>query len=159
MYDASGFASLLPINGFTPIVQAVCVGCVTGQTTYRLLVEIPDTARSLYAVYGDTDNPLILPPAWNAQVGDTQFGGPNPMFFTAVPELEYTSYITVGLTEGASGLSSDSVMESDLAAWTDEVELSCSDGAVFWTNPDTPCLLYTSPSPRDATLSRMPSSA
>ena len=25
--------------------------------------------------------------------------------------------------------------------------------------PDTPCLLYTSPSPRDATLSRMPSSA
>ena len=26
-------------------------------------------------------------------------------------------------------------------------------------NPDTNCLLYTSPSPRDATLSRMPSSA
>ena len=26
-------------------------------------------------------------------------------------------------------------------------------------DPDTPCLLYTSPSPRDATLSRMPSSA
>ena len=25
--------------------------------------------------------------------------------------------------------------------------------------PDEPCLLYTSPSPRDATLSRMPSSA
>ena len=25
--------------------------------------------------------------------------------------------------------------------------------------PGTPCLLYTSPSPRDATLSRMPSSA
>ena len=25
--------------------------------------------------------------------------------------------------------------------------------------PDKPCLLYTSPSPRDATLSRMPSSA
>ena len=27
------------------------------------------------------------------------------------------------------------------------------------TSRDTPCLLYTSPSPRDATLSRMPSSA
>ena len=26
-------------------------------------------------------------------------------------------------------------------------------------SPDYPCLLYTSPSPRDATLSRMPSSA
>ena len=29
-------------------------------------------------------------------------------------------------------------------------------GQVTWLNP---CLLYTSPSPRDATLSRMPSSA
>ena len=28
-----------------------------------------------------------------------------------------------------------------------------------WNGPLTPCLLYTSPSPRDATLSRMPSSA
>ena len=28
-----------------------------------------------------------------------------------------------------------------------------------WTVPAHPCLLYTSPSPRDATLSRMPSSA
>ena len=29
----------------------------------------------------------------------------------------------------------------------------------FFFSPDDPCLLYTSPSPRDATLSRMPSSA
>ena len=28
-----------------------------------------------------------------------------------------------------------------------------------WNRRTTPCLLYTSPSPRDATLSRMPSSA
>ena len=28
-----------------------------------------------------------------------------------------------------------------------------------WRKKDSPCLLYTSPSPRDATLSRMPSSA
>ena len=29
----------------------------------------------------------------------------------------------------------------------------------FWLETDAICLLYTSPSPRDATLSRMPSSA
>ena len=36
----------------------------------------------------------------------------------------------------------------------------CDEGVSFWggVDPDT-CLLYTSPSPRDATLSRMPSSA
>ena len=42
------------------------------------------------------------------------------------------------------------------------VILSAADGKVIaiekMTNPYT-CLLYTSPSPRDATLSRMPSSA
>ena len=34
-----------------------------------------------------------------------------------------------------------------------------SDGHGGWTDRTTGCLLYTSPSPRDATLSRMPSSA
>ena len=33
------------------------------------------------------------------------------------------------------------------------------DGERFMVNTEGPCLLYTSPSPRDATLSRMPSSA
>ena len=32
------------------------------------------------------------------------------------------------------------------------------DAGLIWIGP-SPCLLYTSPSPRDATLSRMPSSA
>ena len=32
-------------------------------------------------------------------------------------------------------------------------------GAPIYSKLDTDCLLYTSPSPRDATLSRMPSSA
>ena len=32
-------------------------------------------------------------------------------------------------------------------------------GVPFISHIDKPCLLYTSPSPRDATLSRMPSSA
>ena len=44
--------------------------------------------------------------------------------------------------------------------FTDDVEWSCEDGTR--TDMDymcKTCLLYTSPSPRDATLSRMPSSA
>ena len=37
----------------------------------------------------------------------------------------------------------------------------CDRNSTGWDNPgmDKCCLLYTSPSPRDATLSRMPSSA
>ena len=37
--------------------------------------------------------------------------------------------------------------------------LSLRKGRVFLDGNDITCLLYTSPSPRDATLSRMPSSA
>ena len=41
---------------------------------------------------------------------------------------------------------------------------TAKDASISWENPKKPtvsqcCLLYTSPSPRDATLSRMPSSA
>ena len=36
---------------------------------------------------------------------------------------------------------------------------SAEEGEIFLINSNIPCLLYTSPSPRDATLSRMPSSA
>ena len=42
-----------------------------------------------------------------------------------------------------------------------EESYSCKNKALYWSiiQPFTTCLLYTSPSPRDATLSRMPSSA
>ena len=40
------------------------------------------------------------------------------------------------------------------------VAVLCAEGKHFCGGADfSPCLLYTSPSPRDATLSRMPSSA
>ena len=124
----------LPVDGFTPVVHAVAVDAtdsLVGFTTYRLSIEVPDTARNLYAVYGDTANPLTLPPAWTSAASVSQVGGPNSVLFSSFPELEFTSYITVGLTEGGSDLATDSVMEADLEAWTDEVGLSCSDGAVF----------------------------
>ena len=38
-------------------------------------------------------------------------------------------------------------------------KLSNEQQDLIWTGNDHFCLLYTSPSPRDATLSRMPSSA
>ena len=47
--------------------------------------------------------------------------------------------------------------ESSDRAFEEEVMLSGFAGALV--KPEGSCLLYTSPSPRDATLSRMPSSA
>ena len=47
--------------------------------------------------------------------------------------------------------------DDQLRAKTDELRARALDGAEL--DELLPCLLYTSPSPRDATLSRMPSSA
>ena len=54
------------------------------------------------------------------------------------------------------GLVTDSNLSSPLSDFTIEVIDTYSDNFAAW---EFGCLLYTSPSPRDATLSRMPSSA
>ena len=65
------------------------------------------------------------------------------------------------MEESATGMS-DLEMMSELTP-PNELTISTPNGAREWcVNPPIgllPCLLYTSPSPRDATLSRMPSSA
>ena len=59
------------------------------------------------------------------------------------------------MSEGTTWLSKSQVMEG-IPEMVDEVQIEAvfPDGTKLVT-----CLLYTSPSPRDATLSRMPSSA
>ena len=47
-------------------------------------------------------------------------------------------------------------------AWVERTKLllrGCKGGIIAWKGTNTTCLLYTSPSPRDGLLSRMPSSA
>ena len=48
---------------------------------------------------------------------------------------------------------------SDIAEGVKVVQEMIDEGAQFIVSSADACLLYTSPSPRDATLSRMPSSA
>ena len=49
---------------------------------------------------------------------------------------------------------------STVSAGSEEDDSLCIDNGCYWVTVDYgACLLYTSPSPRDATLSRMPSSA
>ena len=64
------------------------------------------------------------------------------------------------------GPSTEGDIDSALAVVNANVAASATAGAsmvvfpeLFLPGYNQPCLLYTSPSPRDATLSRMPSSA
>ena len=60
-------------------------------------------------------------------------------------------------TEAAAG--GDDAAEEDGEAMADGPESINVAYFAEWPTPNQFCLLYTSPSPRDATLSRMPSSA
>ena len=72
--------------------------------------------------------------------------------FGAAIDRKFDNGINVEATFTYAMASEDSGLAvfDDLESWNSGVEVSLND----WT-----CLLYTSPSPRDATLSRMPSSA
>ena len=51
--------------------------------------------------------------------------------------------------------------DNSCSSWAGEADEKYPPGEeiTVYVNPDNPCLLYTSPSPRDSALSRMPSSA
>ena len=55
------------------------------------------------------------------------------------------------------GLYDAAMIKENHIAWTDNLKNAVEK--IRLNTPLTTCLLYTSPSPRDATLSRMPSSA
>ena len=83
-------------------------------------------------------------------------------FETDVPELDFISYITKGerINVASAGLRSG-LRENTVTAYP--VEKFKLDGVALSqlqnANDASVCLLYTSPSPRDRTRSRMPSSA
>ena len=72
-------------------------------------------------------------------VGDTEQKKPLHDFAVAQVGLE-------------NDILADTILRPDIAKWE-------MDDAIFKMTISRTCLLYTSPSPRDATLSRMPSSA
>ena len=88
----------------------------------------------------------------------------HPKDFTPVCTTEFSAVADLSLefknrNTKVIGVSVDS--NEDHIKWTDDIESVSSAPVNFPIIEDISltCLLYTSPSPRDATLSRMPSSA
>ena len=89
-----------------------------------------------------------------------------PLLYKSVKEIQdaaelsgtLKSKFTVSFTE-FSKLGIKDVLQGDLMFTSEDKGKEKIDGKSFITFQPNTCLLYTSPSPRDATLSRMPSSA
>ena len=73
--------------------------------------------------------------------------------------LWLASGVLVGETETESDQETDQAREAEASVKAKVINASELPLVVSIRARTEPCLLYTSPSPRDATLSRMPSSA
>ena len=69
----------------------------------------------------------------------------------------FSDHHTISYRTEVEADSYDEAVDKFLSGDGDSEEVNSNGGD--WECIDNPCLLYTSPSPRDATLSRMPSSA
>ena len=87
--------------------------------------------------------------------GDLEFTGEINDFGNGYPVYDSARTPSFVLTNSSKGNESESIAVSLFKAWDFGLDMRLG---YAWTDAKD-CLLYTSPSPRDATLSRMPSSA
>jgi hypothetical protein len=110
---------------------------LAGHTTYQMVVELPQTASTVYTIYGTEDATASVPGAYQAPTPfGANTGGVTPQFFGFLPLAQYDSWLTVGLTEGdsAGALSSIGI---DWASWQPGSTLRITDGAVFYLDPSS----------------------
>ncbi len=107
--------------------------------TYQVTLILANEVENVYSIYGDAGRDLVFPPAYQvAAPFGTDFGGVNPMLFSAVPAAQYDSWLTVGITEGDTAHHINAI-GVDFSVWSEANGLlSAPDtgGSVFWMDPD-----------------------
>ena len=78
---------------------------LTGYNTYRVYAKFADPENFLAAIYGDADYPTRIQGGNNffhSGVGGATNEAYNPVIFAVIPELEYDSFVTIGMTGPAN---------------------------------------------------------
>ena len=101
--------------------------------------------------------------SWTGPVSGSQSVSDNSYTINDLPGGNYTITVrdangcivnrSISISEGANALALNVVGRDAVCGQPSSIQVTISNGVPNF------CLLYTSPSPRDATLSRMPSSA
>ena len=119
-----------------PVVTTVATGGVHGYTTYNLTLQLGAGVKNIYAIYGDAENAMTFPPAYQTpSAAGTDIGGVNPLLWQVDSTAQYDSWLTVGITDGNLHRSISKI-GIDFASWSDTNSLFIDDGAVFWMDPE-----------------------
>ena len=117
------FCSTLAYSQATGIVvetYAENIGTVngidlTGYNTYRVYAKFASDQDFLTAVYGDADFPTRIKGGDNffhATLGALSNSSYNPLLFTTFPELEYDSFVTIGMDAPANADNGEAAINS-----------------------------------------------
>jgi hypothetical protein len=108
-------------------------------TTYRLSIELdPTEAHSVHSIFGSTQNPMVLPPAFQvASPYGADVGGVSPLLFASSPVSEFDSWLTIGDVSGSTGTTSHLANGIDFGAWTAQAGLTVDSGILTFMDAAT----------------------
>lgn len=109
---------------------------IDGYTTFQVSLIIQDNknVKNIYALFGNEDNMMILPQSYQTVNGEN-VGGIQSYLVDYYPDMEYDSWLTIGITNGDIGNKISSV-GIDFNEWDIENSLSVDNGAIFSIDPE-----------------------
>eukprot|EP01052_Picozoa_sp_SAG31_P007207 SAG31_NODE_340_length_17466_cov_5.689987_13_plen_968_part_00 len=113
----------------TPLVTEIAVDGVSCFTTFELAIVLSTDVYNVHSLYGSEANALIVPAAYQSELGGADVGGVNPVLMNSIPQLAYDSWLTLGVTDASIELSTVGI---NFTAWTSTTELRVTDGAVIY---------------------------
>lgn len=120
--------------------EEVSVNTIDGYNTYRVFLNVDQPSAELISIYGVIDSSTTAPIAITSEgnfyqdpLGGLVASDVNPALYGIVPELEYDSYLTIGIEPGAGIVYKLGVNSSDF----DENGLIIDDliGGIVYTIP------------------------
>jgi hypothetical protein len=120
-------------------------GELSGMTTYRMYITTPNTNDIISAIYGDNDSPLEIATTtsfYQHPFGSSLGTNNNPLLYSGFPELEFDSWLTMGLdTPPGPGEVAPSTIGDLNNGWVSNFEAGMNiviedsiGGAMFITN-------------------------
>ena len=112
-------------------------GGIDGYTTYLLSVVIKPNMniKNIYAIFGDKEHVMYLPPAYNLETSSNQnIGGISSYMSEIIPNMQYDSWLTIGITNGNVNNQVSSI-GIDFDSWTTVNGINVDNGAVYVTDP------------------------
>ena len=130
--SGSGAPVTNPPDGLAPTVATVASGA--NGDTVRLSVQLGADQANMYAIFGDPDSPMSLPPAYqSAAPFGVDIGGVAWEFVALSADAGTDSWLTVGYVDGFSGsdLMASPGTPERLDFWTPDAGVTLTNDAVF----------------------------